>query len=135
MYKVLYLIDTLAVGGAERSLLDIARRFTRVEPVMAHLYPAKDLKPAFEDAGIPVISLDIEQEYGLLEGLRRFKSVVERENPDLIHATLFRSEVIARLVAAWTGVPLVGSFVNDSYAASRWKGLSTQQKVKIDQPV
>ena len=129
--KVLFLIDTLAVGGAERSLLDITRRFTRIQPVTAHLYPAKDLKPSFEGAGIPVISLDIDQEYGLMEGTRRFKSVVERENPDLIHATLFRSEVVARLVAAWTGVPLVGSFVNDSYAASRWEGLSAVQKVKL----
>lgn len=133
--KVLYLIDTLAVGGAERSLLDITSRFESVQPVMCHLYTGDALKPAFETAGVRVISLNIDKKYGFGEAVRRFRAVVEQEKPDLIHATLFRSEVVARLVAAWTGVPLVGSFVNDSYAASRWEGLATPQKVKIDQPV
>ena len=71
MYKVLYLIDTLAVGGAERSLLDITSRFESVQPVMCHLYTGDALKPTFETAGVRVTSLNINKKYGFGEAVRR----------------------------------------------------------------
>ena len=61
--KVLYLIDTLEVGGSEQSLLNILGHLQRVCPVMCHLYPGETLRPSYEATGIPVISLNISGKY------------------------------------------------------------------------
>lgn len=129
--KVLFLIDTLEVGGAERSLLDILRRFKRIQPVICHLYRGSSLKSKFVQAGIPVVSLDLSGPYNLLRATAEVAAVVAREKPDLIHSTLFRADVVARLVARRTGLPLVSSFVNDSYSPSRIRRMSARQRLKL----
>ena len=42
--KVLHLIDTLSMGGAEQSLVSNISRFTDAESVVCHLYPGDQLK-------------------------------------------------------------------------------------------
>ena len=56
--KVLHVIDTLEVGGAEESTLQIAGRFRQTELVMVHLYPGRTLAPRYESVGVRVVSLD-----------------------------------------------------------------------------
>ena len=131
--KVLYVIDSVGVGGAETSLLNISSRFSTVDPVVCHLYPRdyNDLKSDFREAGTRVISLDIRKKRGYGEAVWRVHDVVQQEKPDVIHGILFNAEVVARLVARMTGIPLVGSFVNDSYSATRRRGMTLKRRVKL----
>ncbi|HWR98612.1 MAG TPA: glycosyltransferase, partial [Candidatus Methanoperedens sp.] len=111
--RVLYLIDTLEIGGAEKSLLDILPRLEGVEPVLCHLYPGPALRRAYERAGIAVVSLDLPGRYAFLRAIRAVRGVVRDHRPDLIHSTLLRSDLVARAVGTLAGIPVVGSFVSE----------------------
>lgn len=131
MPKVLHLLDALKLGGAEQSLLQILKRLQGTEPAVCYLYHDATLRDAYERAGIPVTGLGLRGKYPVVHAVRAVEEVVARERPDLIHATLFDSEIVARLVGRRTGVPVIGSFVNDSYAPHRWQRLSAVQRAKL----
>tara|TARA_R100000935_G_scaffold9921_3_gene19905 strand:- start:2469 stop:3611 length:1143 start_codon:yes stop_codon:yes gene_type:complete len=128
MKKVLYLIDTLEVGGAETSILEIASRLKNWVPVVVCFYTGESLKPRYEKAGIRVYSLNIKAKYGFLQGKRKLQKILEIENPDLVHATLFRAEFISRITVPKYKIPLINSFVNDSYAKERYELMNFRQR-------
>lgn len=130
--KLLYVIDTLELGGAERSLLDIVRQLDRdrFEPVVCHVYRGDALKSCFEATGARVVSLENEGKYKLIRGAKRLSSLIRSERPALLHTSLFRADQIGRLAGRWTKTPVISSFVNTSYEPirlvdnphlSRWK--------------
>jgi glycosyltransferase involved in cell wall biosynthesis len=129
--KVLYLIETLGVGGAEQSLLQILPRFRDVAPMMCHVYEGRDLRPAFEAAKVPVVSLDVPPKYRFPTAIRLVDDLVCRERPDLIHTTLFRAEVVGRIVGRRRRIPVVCSFVSECYAEIRWRSLSLSGRAKL----
>ncbi|MEM4409600.1 MAG: glycosyltransferase, partial [Candidatus Caldarchaeum sp.] len=129
--KVLYVIDTLEVGGTEKSLYEICRRFHRAKVVMCHIYSGEHLKPLFEAAGIPVISLNIPGKYAFLKAAHAVRSIIAQEQPDLLHVALFRAGIVARLATWSTKFPLIDSFVSDSYSEERKKALSTVVRWKL----
>lgn len=129
--KALLLIDTLEVGGAEKSLCAIARRLERFEAVVAHLYPGETLKREYEAAGLRVHSLETPGKYSFRVAAKNLVRLIENERPDLIHATLFRAGIVARMVAPRLGIPLIDSFVNDSYSRLRWNRLTAAGKLKL----
>jgi glycosyltransferase involved in cell wall biosynthesis len=130
--KVLYVIDTLEVGGAERSLYDILSGFRDVTPVVCSLYAGSALSDRYRRAGIPVISLEIRGKYAFGTAIRAFGRVVRRVEPDLIHSTLFRSDIVGRLVGRASGIPVVSSFVNDSYSPLRFRSLDRTGRLKLN---
>lgn len=131
MYRVLYVIDSLQTGGAEKSLLDIASRLQHVEPVVCHIYQNAFLKSHFEQCGIRVISLGISGPYNFIQATKALRKVIEQEQPDLVVATLLRSELISRWVCKRLKIPNVGTFVNDTYSPYEMKALSWSMRLKI----
>lgn len=129
--KVLALIDSLEVGGAETSLAAIFERFDETEVVVCHLYPGDRLRQRFEAAGARVVSLDLAGRYAFRAAVRRVADLVEAERPDLLLSVLYRSGLVARWTARRTGLPLIDSFVNDSYAPIRYGGLSPIRRAKL----
>jgi glycosyltransferase involved in cell wall biosynthesis len=129
--KILHLIETLDVGGAEQSLLQILPRLRASEPRMCHIYQGARLKPAYEAEGIPVFSLDLPPKYHFVTAVRQVEALVQQERPALIHTTLFRAEVVGRIVGARLGIPVVCSFVSECYADIRWRTLSPAGRVKL----
>ncbi|RAW01295.1 glycosyltransferase [Pseudochryseolinea flava] len=131
MRKVMYVIDSLQTGGAEKSVLDIASRLKAFEPVVCHIYKNDFLKQDFEKSGIRVISLNIDGPYNFIKGYSALKKVLKDERPDLVVASLLRSELISRLACRVLRIPNVGTFVNDTYSKYEWEALSFSMKIKI----
>ncbi|HEX6201450.1 MAG TPA: glycosyltransferase family 4 protein [Thermoanaerobaculia bacterium] len=121
--RVLHLIDSLGRGGSERSLAEllpclaaqgiagsvlvlVERRAALVEPLVA--------------AGFSVERLPGRRLPGRVAALRRR---LRAERPDLLHTSLFASDLVGRLAAAGTGVPVLSSVVQTSYDADRWRAL------------
>jgi glycosyltransferase involved in cell wall biosynthesis len=129
--KVLFVIDTLQLGGAEQSLLDNAMRFKNLLPVICHLYKGDLLKPRFVAHGIPVHSVNIKRKYGFLQGYKMLKQIVEEEQPDIIVAYLTRSEIVSRLVARFYHIPVIGTFVSDLYSKTYNRSLSWRAKAGV----
>jgi len=121
--KILYFIDTLEIGGAEKSLLELTSRLdrTRFEPVVCHVYPGDSLRSFFEKAGVRVCCLGLRPKYRLVAGVRRARQLICTERPRLVHTSLFRANQIGRIAAFLSRTPVVSSLVNNSYAAVRLK--------------
>ena len=116
-HKLLYLIDTLEIGGTEKSVLDIVSGLdrTQFEAVVCHIYPGDRLRSEFEQAGVGVVSLELAPKYHLVRGIRLVSELVRKEKPALIHTALFRADQVGRVAGLLTRTPVVSSLVNVSY--------------------
>lgn len=132
MKKVLYIIDTLEVGGAETSILEIASRLQNYVPMLVYIYNGHALRSRFEEAGIKIYSLEIIDKFGFFKAARLVKEIIKKEKPDLIHATLFKAEMVSRIVGPSSGVPVINSFVNDSYSKERYNLLDFSQLLTLN---
>lgn len=114
--------DALVNAGAERSHLEILSRFLKeVDVTLIYFYPKHDLKADYEKAGIRLIFLDIPESYHFHLAVTRLVKVIRSEQPDFLVSSLWRADIISRIASWITGVPLVGTLVNDSYAPIAWK--------------
>jgi glycosyltransferase involved in cell wall biosynthesis len=127
--RILYVIDDLGAAGAERSLAAMAPHYARlgIGLDVAYLRDEPGVQPELEAAGAGLLSL--EGSGGRLGWVRRARRLIAARRPDLVHTTLFESDVAGRLGASLAGVPVVSSLVNVAYGADqaatpglrRWK--------------
>ncbi len=114
--RVLYLIDSLIAGGAERSLAALAPHYARlgVELEVGYFYERDNVwLPAVEAAGARTLS--IAGPGGRVARARRAGRLIRRRRPELVHTTLFEADIAGRLGALGTRVPVVCSLVNAAY--------------------
>src|SRR5690348_16951677 len=94
---ILHAIESLSVGGAEKSLVQNVNRLPQYRNIVVTLHGPNMLASELKDA--KVINLNCQT---LIEGLRavpRLRKVLAEEQVDLVHAQLFKSSLIARLAA------------------------------------
>lgn len=110
---VLYLIDSLVPAGAEQSLVALAPEYARlgVRLDVAYLVDRPGLQRELAAAGARVDLVA----GGRLGALREIRRLLVERRPDLLHTTLFESDVLGRAASVRTGVPAVTSLVSDSY--------------------
>ena len=111
-------------------MLETLSHFKRIEPIVIYLFPRHDLLAKFEKAGIKVQCLDVGNK-SLLSRILLFNRVVKENKPNLIVSTLFKSDLVARIGSIFNRIPLVGTFVNDSYSDSRYRSLDFMGKFKL----
>ena len=129
--KVLIVIDNIGGSGAERSLIEIAKNLKRYEPVFVHVYKIDILKQSLLEAGITVHSLNIPEPRHFAEAAKALAKVYQEEKPDIIHSTLYKSDIIARKLRDKYDIPLVSSFVNNSYSKLRFETMNPLMKLKM----
>jgi len=97
--RILYLITSTTVGGAERTLARLARGLDRKRAEPAGVICLKPLGPVageIESAGVPVRSLGM----GYLPSpfdVHKLREVMDSFRPDIVHAFLYRAIQFARL--------------------------------------
>lgn len=117
--SVLAVIDSLGAGGAERSFLELLPALTARD---VHLrfacfeQRAHGVEAEVRRLGAPVEILDASSLMGRVSRLRR---LIGRETPDVIHTTLFQSDLAGRLANIFNRTPLLTSIVNTSYDRAR----------------
>jgi glycosyltransferase involved in cell wall biosynthesis len=119
--RILYLIDSLIAGGAERSLAALAPEYTRlgVELEVAYLYERDNVwLPPLRDAGIVVHS--IAGTHGWPGLVRRTSKLVTETKPDILHTTLFDADIVGRVASLAKSVPVVCSLVNSAYGPDQY---------------
>lgn len=130
--KILFVIDSLQTGGAEKSLLEIASKFKEHKPVICTLFSKnQDLKAEFNSRGIEVIELHLTGRLWLFQGIKKLKEVVAAHQPAIVHASLYNAELVTRLALSGKKQIHIGSFVNDSYAKERYQQLNTLDNLKL----
>jgi glycosyltransferase involved in cell wall biosynthesis len=117
LVRVLYIIDSLAPAGAERSLVSMASHYVRrgVDLDVAFVVPRDGLERELRTAGVAVHSLA--GTGGVIGAIRRARSLVGSSRPDLVHTTLYAANQIGRLAARLGRRPVVSSLVNTPFGA------------------
>jgi glycosyltransferase involved in cell wall biosynthesis len=113
---VLCVIDSLAGGGAETSLVDLAQplRNRGISLVVATFRPDDGiLQTRLSDQAVPVHRLD-GFPYSPLS-FRRLRKVVKQVEPNLVHTTLPQADITGRVSTIGLAVPVVSSWVNADY--------------------
>lgn len=116
--RLLYVIDSLAPGGAETSLVAMAPGLI-ARGIDLHVLPlgnAVDLAPALTDAGA-ILHRRTERP-GRVGNLRAVLRVARRVRPDLVHTTLFEADLAGRTAARLLGIRASTSLVNEYYSSS-----------------
>lgn len=113
--RVLTVIDSLAVGGAERSLAAVSPylRDRGVDLHVAYLLERSGVGPELEAAGATLHPVTTSS--SRVGNTRLIARTIRNTNPDLVHTTLFESDLAGRVAARITGTPVVSSFVTEAY--------------------
>ena len=135
MKKVLFIIDSFQTGGAEKSILEIAQKLQKLQPIVCVLHSDKDdLREEYQRAAIAIVDLNVprDSQFWFIKGRNKFQAICQEFQPNIIHAHLFKSEWIARTIKLPKNTVLIGSFVNDSYSKERYKSQSFIRNLKLE---
>ncbi|WP_035792576.1 glycosyltransferase family 4 protein [Kitasatospora mediocidica] len=113
---VLYVIDSLnRVGGAEQGLLALAPQLVHsgVKLDVAYLTASPGgFQPELAAAGATVFGV---HHRGRGRTAAALRALVRERRPDLVHTTLYESDVLGRAAALAAHTPVVSSLVNPAY--------------------
>lgn len=98
--KVLHVIDTLGVGGAEQVLVTLLPELAAqgIDVEVAVLRPPLTLAPDLEQRGITVHRLPAHDRWRLLKGMRSIAALVDTLGIDIVHAHLLFPSIYAGLM-------------------------------------
>jgi glycosyltransferase involved in cell wall biosynthesis len=116
--RVLFVINGLGTGGAERSIIELIRplRARGIELEIICLFPRSEGVIDLVEGNTPVRLLTADGWWRRLAALRR---VIATNRFDVVHTTIFEADLLGRFAAIGTGVPVLSSVVNMSYEAAR----------------
>lgn len=112
--SVLYLIDSLARGGAEQSLVEMAPHICSrgVKLSVAVLFDRAGLQSELERIGVPV---QVVAGDGRIARITRMSMLLRSIRPDLLHTTLFESDLVGRTAGWITRTPVVSTLATTPY--------------------
>jgi glycosyltransferase involved in cell wall biosynthesis len=120
--KIVHLITTLGVGGAEKHLLWLGagQRAAGHDVSVLYLKGEGELAGEFEAAGMPVRKMAFEGLGDLRSALSGIARQLKAERPDVLHTHLLKADALGALVGHKSGVPVVvSSKHNDERALLR----------------
>src|SRR5690606_34261474 len=75
--------------------------------------------------------LDVESQFAISKIQKGIQNVIDIEKPDIIHSNLFMADQFARFLGPKNDIPVINSFVNDSYSPERSELLSQKEKFTL----
>lgn len=131
--KVLFVIDTISLGGAELSIYEVVKNLQHTETIVCVLYRAANgLQKEFEKDHIPLVFFDIQKRFGFREAILKLNDLIRKEKPDAVHATHYNAEIICRLAVPKFKIPLICSLISDSYNKERYALFRKREIVKLE---
>jgi starch synthase (maltosyl-transferring) len=100
MRRILYLITELDIGGAEKSLYELATHLDRQKhaPHVACLTGHGEIGEWFEKASIPVEYINMQHSLEIA-ALRRLRAHIKELRPHVLHSFLFHANLAGRLAS------------------------------------
>lgn len=129
--KYLLLINSLLPGGAERSLVELLSPLVAsgVSPILVCLGRTEiGIEQEVVNGGFDMRFLAASNMMGQV---REVRSIIRAEKPRLLHTTLFDADIVGRLAAVGTRVPVLTTLANTTYDAARIAGDATLSRRKV----
>lgn len=113
--KILQLVSSLTVGGAEQIVLTLAERIARpqfeVHVCSLSVVGENRLEPAFRDLPVTLLSLNATRFYDWRTA-QQVRRHVRREEIDVIHTHLTDADIIGRFIARTLSLPVLSTLHN-----------------------
>ncbi len=118
--RVLTIIDSLAVGGAEQSLATVTPHLVKrgIDMHVGYLLDRRGVAAELAHGGAQLHSLA--GSGGRLGGLRRARRLIRAVQPDIVHTTLYEADIVGRVAGRIAGCCVVSSFVTESYGVEHY---------------
>lgn len=126
MRKICFLITGLNYGGAEASLVQIARRLkdrgwqVRVVTIL----PPAGYASVLEASGIPVASLGMRRRVPDPRAIFRTATLLRRWHPDILHTHMVHANLLGRIVRLLYNVPVLISTAHSIMEGGRWRDVA-----------
>src|SRR5829696_194955 len=123
LVRVLLVVDSLEVGGAERHVVDLASALHRKGYEVEVACSITDgLSKPLEEAGVPVRPLTrrLVKRRVSLAYARGIRKLLREGRFDLVHAHIYASAVAAAIATRGTGLPLVITEHTEASWQNRW---------------
>ena len=118
--KIVHFIYNLGRGGAETMMVRVIKELDEYEHVVVTLFPMNHFGSELQCNKL--ICLNLKSLYQLPLALFRFKKLLQKEKPDLVHTHLFWPTAIARLTVP-KKIPLlttIHAFITVSVEYKKW---------------
>ncbi len=126
-----FLINSLIPGGAERSLVELLPPLEErgIHPIVLVL---NDREIGFQQEVIDKgHDLRFVRSRNLAGRVREVRALLRREKPSLLHTALFDADIVGRLAAVATGVPVISTLANTTYDERRVAHDENLSKAKL----
>jgi len=114
--RILLVITSLGVGGAERLVSSLADRYALVghEVVLVRLHGQADILPSNPAVRVENLAMR-KRPLSVLQAMARFRSIIKEFRPDVVNSHLVHANIIARLLRLVTTMPrLISSAHNNN---------------------
>lgn len=103
--NILYLITGLGLGGAEKVVCDLADQMSAVghQVKIAYLTGGVIVRP--KNTNIDLISLDLNNLYGLYSASKKYNKLIQDFQPDVVHAHMVHANIFSRLCRFFVKTP------------------------------
>ena len=113
--RIVYVVTSLGMGGAERQVLEIAGRMAERGHAVALMVLRPRLKEEWPTA-LDTVHLEMRRTpFSVLAGLARGRKFLKEFRPDLVHGHSFHANFVARMLKVLVPEPSVVSTVHNVY--------------------
>jgi glycosyltransferase involved in cell wall biosynthesis len=112
--KLIHLITSLDVGGAEMMLYRLLKHIDRghFENQVICMIPPGAVREKIQALGIPVISLEMQSGSPSLDALFRMTRLLRGERPDILHTWMYHADLLGGLAGFLSGTPVIWGIHN-----------------------
>ncbi|MBI4434142.1 glycosyltransferase [Candidatus Uhrbacteria bacterium] len=105
MIRIVHILTSFDVGGAEQLVLELCRRLPgdRFSAEVVAVVRGGPLEEEFRAAGIPTLVIGKTTKWGL-DTIRRLQAHLETRRPDIVHTHLFGGDTWGRVAALRAGI-------------------------------
>ena len=125
--KVLHLVTSLEVGGAQHGMLLGLPRFDsdQYEHIVCSIMGRMQMASQFREAGVEVRSLGLSRKTDIAVVLR-LRALLKEIRPDVLHTYLLHGNILGRLIGRLVGVPVIIGSERTIGQARKWGRLATR---------
>ena len=103
--KILYVITSLGLGGAERVVVDLTDQMNAFGHTVkiAYLKGEVLVRPVSDD--IEIIALNLNSKNDLLSASKKYRKLLKQFRPDIVHAHMVHANIFARINRVGAHIP------------------------------
>jgi len=124
--KILFLITSLAYGGAETQLVNLATRLKGRgwDVRVVSMLPPQAFIDELQQAGIPLATLNMRRGVADPRAVFRLLKILREWKPDIVHSHMIHANLLARITRIFYKVPVLVSTAHSISEGRRWREIA-----------